>query len=79
MNPTFREKEKNENSKKSKDIEDNTNYYRFFWLLWFSFFLCVRIGKARVDSELSIEDKGGKMEMDIVNYGYHHTEITPHV
>lgn len=60
---------------KSKDIEDNMNYYCFFWLLWFLFFLCVRIGKVWVDSELLIEDKGGKMEMDVVNYGYYYIEI----
>lgn len=83
MNLTFRKKGQQENSKKikeakNKNIEDHTNYYRFFWLLCFSFFLYVRMAKPRVDSELSIEDKGGKMEMDAVNYGYH-TETTHHV
>ena len=82
MNLTFRKKGQQENSKKKKtkkkNIEDDTNYDRFFWLLCFSFFLYVRMAKPRVDSELSIEDKGGKMEMDAVNYGYH-TETTHHV
>jgi len=36
------------------------------------------VAKQRVDSEISIEDKGGKMEMDVVNYGYH-TETTHHI
>ena len=36
------------------------------------------MAKPRVDSELSIKDKVGEMEMDAVNYGYH-TETTHHV
>lgn len=54
-----------------KEIEDDTNYYRLFWLLcFFSFFLRARVGKQRVESEVSIGDKVDKMEMDTVNYGY---------
>ncbi|KAJ7374276.1 Fibrillin-2 [Desmophyllum pertusum] len=35
------------------------------------------IGKQRVDSEQSITNRGQKMEMDVVNYGYGQS-ITPH-
>ena len=50
----------------------------FLLIIFFSLFLRVRVGKPKVDSEVSIEDKGGNMEMDVVNYGYH-KETTPHV
>ena len=42
-----------------------SDYYVFF-----SFFLRTRVGKQRVESEVSIGDKVDKMEMDTVNYGY---------
>ena len=39
-------------------------------MFFFSFFLRTRVGKQRVESEVSIGDKVDKMEMDTVNYGY---------
>ena len=40
----------------------------------------VRIGKQRVDSEVSVKDKGGTMEMDTANYGFRPDTIyTTHV
>ena len=52
--------------------------YRILYILNRISFLCVRIGKQRVDSEQSISDRGGKIEMEAVyNHGYH-TESTFH-
>lgn len=68
MNPTFRGKKK---TRKLRSIRNILDSYFFF------FCVRVRIGKQRVDSEQSIADRGGKMEMDVVNYGYH-TECTTH-
>lgn len=53
----------------------SSDYYAFF-----SFFMRARIGKQRVESEVSIGDKVEKMEMDTVNYGFRPEALyTPHV